>query len=146
MPEPFIDPYLDPNTGILRNLVGATTYDELRNAEGELVTARTGEFLTLLPIKVTGILEDLTFIHRYLFQDIFEWAGEIRTVEIRKASEGSQFFLPSSNIEMGITWAKGELDKDSDLSALIDIFSRIAVLRNTNAPLNRELASFGHLS
>lgn len=32
MPE-FIDPYIDPKTGILRNLVGATNLQELREAE-----------------------------------------------------------------------------------------------------------------
>ena len=30
----FVDPYIDPETGALRNLVGAKTYDELLNAEG----------------------------------------------------------------------------------------------------------------
>ncbi len=29
----FVDPYLDPKTGILRNLVGATTSEQLREAE-----------------------------------------------------------------------------------------------------------------
>lgn len=32
MSEGFVDPYIDPLTGVLRNLVGATTYDELNNA------------------------------------------------------------------------------------------------------------------
>lgn len=35
MTSDFVDPYVDPETGILRNLVGATTYDELSQAEGE---------------------------------------------------------------------------------------------------------------
>jgi len=114
----FIDPYLNPSTGVLRNLVGATSYDELANAEGELVTFRTGEFLEKLPIKVTGSLGDLKAIHRWLFQDVYDWAGQTRTVEIRKLGENSQFFLPSTNIEMGVNWAQGELAKDGMLKGM----------------------------
>lgn len=37
MPSEFVDPYIDRNTGILANLPGARTWDELKQAEGELV-------------------------------------------------------------------------------------------------------------
>lgn len=115
MPSKFIDPYIDQASGVLKNLVGAKTYDELRNAEGELVSSRMSDFIEKLPFEASGTLEDFCAIHRYLFQDIYSWAGEIRTVEIRKASEGSEFFLPSSNIPMGIAWAQEELKKDGML-------------------------------
>lgn len=39
----FVDPYVDPETGVLRNLVGARTYDDLARAEGELASLRMGE-------------------------------------------------------------------------------------------------------
>ena len=42
------DPYLDPDTGILRNLVGAVTEDRLELLEGTLVSAR-GYELALAP-------------------------------------------------------------------------------------------------
>lgn len=114
----FVDPYIDQASGILKNLVGATTYDELRNAEGELVSSRMSAFIEKLPFKVSGTLDDFCAIHRYLFQDIYSWAGEIRTVEIRKAAEQSEFFLPSANIPMGIAWAQGELRKDGMLRSM----------------------------
>lgn len=115
MPSEFVDPYIDQVTGVLKNLVGAKTYDELRNAEGELVSSRMSDFIVKLPLEVTGSLDDFCAIHRYLFQDIYSWAGEIRTVEIRKAAKQSEFFLPSSNIPMGIAWAQEELRKDGML-------------------------------
>lgn len=118
MHDDFVDPYLDPTTGILRNLVGARTYDELNNAEGELVSARTVEFLSILPFHVSGTLEDLCRMHKWLFQDIYDWAGKVRIVEIRKPGEGSQFFLPSQNIAMGAAWAHDELVKDGYLANL----------------------------
>ena len=40
MPDGLVDPHTDLRTGVLRNLVGAGTWDELRNAEGELVAMR----------------------------------------------------------------------------------------------------------
>lgn len=123
MPDSFIDPYIDPETGILRNLVGATTYDELANAEGEFASARTGELFERIPNVMSGSLEDFCLIHRMLFQDIFDWAGEVRTVEIRKNVDGAEFFLPSANIAMGIEWSRAELAKDKMLRNLgVDAF------------------------
>lgn len=54
MPDGFVDPYIDLRTGVLRNLVGAGTWDELRNAEGELVAMRTSEFLGGAPPGADG--------------------------------------------------------------------------------------------
>lgn len=118
MSDDFIDPYIDPQTGILRNLVGASTYEELNNAEGELVSARMSEFMTKLPIKAKGSLDDLKFIHQYLFQDVYDWAGKLRTVEMKKASEGSDYFLASCKIATGLGWSKEELDRDNMLRGL----------------------------
>lgn len=118
MPHEFVDPYLDPVTGILKNLVGAKTYDELRNAEGELASARMGEVFETVKRPMTGSLDDFRTIHRQLFCDIYDWAGEIRTVEIRKNREGAEYFLPSINISMGIGWAQSELEKDNYLRDL----------------------------
>ncbi|RSX53218.1 toxin-antitoxin system, toxin component [Bifidobacterium goeldii] len=118
MPDRFIDPYIDQSTGILRNLIGVATYDELQNAEGEFVALRMNEFFTRPVPHMSGSLDDFRMLHRVLFQDIYDWAGEIRTVEIRKNVEGAEFFLPSTNIVMGIGWAQGELRKDDMLSGL----------------------------
>lgn len=115
MQSDFIDPYIDAETGVLRNLVGATTYDELRNAEGELAASRMGELLEAIDCPMKGSLEDFQLIHRRLFGDIYDWAGEIRTVEIRKNADGAEYFLPSTNIPMGMTWAQEELQKDGML-------------------------------
>ncbi|OXM99417.1 Fic/DOC family protein [Bifidobacterium vansinderenii] len=115
MPDRFVDPYLDPASGVLRNLIGATTYDELQNAEGEFVALRMNEFFTRPIPHMSGSLDDFRMLHRTLFQDIYAWAGEIRIVEIRKNVAGAEFFLPSTNIAMGIGWAQNELKKDNML-------------------------------
>ena len=61
---------------------------------------------------------DLWRTHRGLFRDACDWAGEVGTVEIRKAGEGAQFLPPSANIPMGIAWARSELGKDDLLVGL----------------------------
>jgi len=66
----FVDPYLDPETGLLRNLVGARDNATLIAAEGALVFARAVQLLDR-PVAPTGDLAELRAIHRFLFQDLF---------------------------------------------------------------------------
>lgn len=70
----FIDPYLDPETGTLRNKVGAQSQTALAKVEGDALFARVMQLLDR-PQKATNDLEELQVIHRNLFQDIFDWAG-----------------------------------------------------------------------
>lgn len=87
----YIDPdytYTDPETELLRNLQDISDPDVLLFVESGAVTKRLRE-LYGNPIKINGI-ESLFEIHRYLFQDIYVWAGEKRVVEINK--DGKQFF------------------------------------------------------
>ena len=61
---------------------------------------------------------DLWRTHRGLFRDACDWAGEVGTVEIRKAGKGAQFLLPSANMPMGIAWARSEPEKDDSLAGV----------------------------
>ncbi len=93
----YVDPdyiYSDPKTGILRNLAGLTDPDALLFFESGAVAKRIQE-LYENPIRIKGI-ESLFEIHKYLFQDVYAWAGEKRKVEISKS--GKQFF-PTSYFE-----------------------------------------------
>jgi len=80
--------YIDPKTGILKNLANITDSDALLFFESVAVTKRIQE-LYENPIEIKGI-ENLFEIHKHLFQDVYSWAGEKRKVEISK--EGKQFF------------------------------------------------------
>ncbi|HOK61324.1 MAG: Fic family protein [Tenuifilum sp.] len=87
----YIDPdysYIDPKTGILRNLQDISDPEVLLFVESSAVTKRLLE-LYENPIKIKGI-DSLFEIHRHLFQDIYIWAGKKRVVEISK--DGKQFF------------------------------------------------------
>jgi cell filamentation protein len=90
--------YLLPHSEVLRNKVNATTPDQLRDAENDLVEARLAELRaerTL--IRRTYDLLHLQAIHRHLFQDLYAWAGELRTVGINKGKGES--FAPPLSIE-----------------------------------------------
>ena len=87
MPE---DPYADPVTGVLRNKLGLRATGELQAAEREITHAA----LILLresPVPPSYDLMHLCAIHRRVFGDIYDWAGQLRTVAIAK---GSWFCLP----------------------------------------------------
>ncbi|NTW39880.1 MAG: cell filamentation protein Fic [Cellulomonadaceae bacterium] len=110
----FVDPYLDLETGLLRNKVGARTQVALDDAEGDLSFARLMQ-LSDRPLKATGDLEELRAIHGHLFQDVYEWAGQVRTVDVRKNVEGAEFFLPVSMIGRAAGYAAEELRADNGL-------------------------------
>lgn len=77
------DPYCyPPDFKTLRNKLNIRDADALERAETAFVTARMAQKLP------SGLfdLEHLQSIHRHLFQDIYPWAGEVRTVEIAKGS------------------------------------------------------------
>ena len=116
MPD-FVDPYLDPATGILKNLVGAATQAELDAVEGDLVPIRALR-LAAEPPKPTGDLAELRAIHRFLFSPIYGWAGELRTVDIRKNVEGAGYFVPVSVIERAAGFAAPELRADDYLRGM----------------------------
>ena len=59
-------------------------------------------------------LKHLQDIHRHLFQDVYEWAGEVRQVDFHK----TDWFLPHSRIEMGMRDVHARLIKQDYLSGL----------------------------
>lgn len=77
------DKYVYPGTDVLINKFGIRDHDELRKDE-ILSTAGNLAYLQLHPIKGQFDFRHLKEIHRFIFQDLFNWAGQIRTVDIGK--------------------------------------------------------------
>jgi cell filamentation protein len=75
------DVYCIPGTAVLKNKAGITDQDQLDEYEGDFTAIRLLE-LTQNPVEGSFDLAHLCKIHQYLFQDVFEWAGEVRTVDI----------------------------------------------------------------
>ena len=72
------DDYFIPGTDTLRNLLGKTTRRSLERAENMHTARRIGQLLAN-PISGAFDYEHMKSIHRYIFQDVYEWAGEERT-------------------------------------------------------------------
>lgn len=111
------DPYLDPMWAILRNKVHARTQAELDVAEANLVAQRTRE-LIFDPIAPTFDLAHLQAIHRYLFQDVYPWAGELRTVNIHKPDDVGGGFFPYQRLRDGAHNTFAQLHDDNLLRGL----------------------------
>ena len=74
------DPYILEN-GVLKNKLGITDHNELRKAEADI------GFLKLINIdSINGNIDEklMRDLHRHIFIDIFDWAGEFRTVPLVK--------------------------------------------------------------
>ncbi len=79
--------YCYPNSFTLINKLGIKDSKTLSEAERKITAIRIYD-LRSEPIKGTFDLKHLQAIHRYIFRDIYPWAGQLRTVNIAK---GNQF-------------------------------------------------------
>jgi cell filamentation protein len=75
------DPYLDLASGVLRNLLGITDPGGLATAEADFTAVRIAQ-LNLAPLPGSYDLSHLQAFHRHIFGDVYDWAGELRTVVI----------------------------------------------------------------
>ncbi|MBS0156799.1 MAG: Fic family protein [Nitrospira sp.] len=77
------DEYTDPATGVLKNRLGITDAATLETTEAQFVAQRSHE-LVQDPIPGAFDLHHLQAIHRHLFGDVYDWAGQLRTVDLTK--------------------------------------------------------------
>ena len=105
--------YCYPDSNVLRNKLGITDGNLLEDKEAAITSIRAME-LDSNPIKGDYDLEHLKRIHKHLFSDIYEWAGELRTVDIAKGNS----FCPCANIESYSAQIFGELRSDDYLRNL----------------------------
>ena len=90
---------------------------ELAAAEADLVAVRTLQLCRQPPAHPRDLVE-LQAIHRHLFQDIYPWAGQLRTVDLRKTVPGAHPFLPVSTITRSAGFVFDQLRQDRYLQHL----------------------------
>jgi cell filamentation protein len=85
------DLYVYPGTSVLRNLAGLQDAEVLADHEAQASTLR---LVQLAALRLEGVydLAHLQEFHRFIFQDIYAWAGELRSVPLAKP--GGMFALP----------------------------------------------------
>jgi cell filamentation protein len=143
--------YLDPinqytlKNGVLRNLPNIEDEKVLLAYESLKVSNRIEELFDN-PIRIIDS-SALLKIHHHLFQDVYEWAGEKRRVEISK--DGKQFFLTNlfdtallfiDNLILEYK-ALDKIDKNAIASKLAEILDNINYLhpfREGNGRAQRE--------
>lgn len=75
--------YCYPNCFILKNKLNIKNVTLLEEAERQITAVKILD-LKMHPIKGNLNFEHLLNIHKYIFNDIYEWAGKTRTVNISK--------------------------------------------------------------
>jgi cell filamentation protein len=78
--EAFDDPYVYKGTTVLKNRLGIRDQGTLEAFEVEMSTLRAEEPLPIGRFDAAHYRK----IHRFLFQDVYRWAGRYRTVRIAK--------------------------------------------------------------
>lgn len=85
------DPYLYKGTAVLKNRAGIREAPDLERYEAAATLARSRE---PLPDGRLGVAH-YRAVHRHLFQDVYSWAGRLRTVRLAK---GTSVFCYPENI------------------------------------------------
>ena len=87
----MLDPYTNEN-GVLKNKLGIEEYEKLNQAEADIGFIK---LISIDSIELDKFDENLVKrIHKHIFEDIFDWAGEYRTVPIVK----EELVLPGYSI------------------------------------------------
>jgi cell filamentation protein len=98
----------------MKNKLGITSADELAKAEADFASVRTFE-LSKNPVAGNFDFEHLKAIHRTLFQDVYDWAGVPRDVNM---SKGDTYFLDHQEIKPTAAKIFSCLAKENHLAGL----------------------------
>ena len=98
-----------PGASTLTNKLGIANPDALAAVVTECSSRRLAE-LQASPIRGGFDSSHLQAIHRYLYQDVFDWAGELRRIEKSGA--------PSSDLENSLNRAFDRLSRENLLKGL----------------------------
>jgi cell filamentation protein len=88
------DHYLDPETGVLKNKLGIKNQTILHECEADYAAVRAYE-LAKTPMNGRFDIDHLKAIHKYLFGDVYAWAGELRDIDLAK---GDSYFTNHTHI------------------------------------------------
>lgn len=84
----FEDPYCHRGSSVLINKLGIVLADELEAFEVAMFSLRSTQALPIGNFDAAHYRS----VHSHLFQDVYDWAGEYRTIRIAKG--GSMFCFP----------------------------------------------------
>jgi hypothetical protein len=82
------DPYLIPGTDVLRNKLGIMDPDHLDRQIDDFAIVEASYLFNEGP-PVRPSLAGWQAVHKAMFGEVFDWAGDFRTIHIRKLDENS---------------------------------------------------------
>ncbi len=90
--------YCYPNSFVLKNKLNIKNQTELENAERAITSLKASQ-ASLERIEGGFDFEHLKKIHKFLFGEIYDWAGSVRTVNISKGSRfcSAEYIEPQIN-------------------------------------------------
>lgn len=103
--------YCYNDTNVLKNKLNIKNNDELKQAEEE-ITAIKQLVLLQQPLKGRFSKTHLLNIHKFLFSDIYYFAGRIRKEQIKK---GNTVFYPPNMIDRQLNVLFDEINKENML-------------------------------
>lgn len=80
------DPYLYEDSQVLKNKLNIRTQNELDDAEADYVVYRLKD-LAMNPMPGAYNTEHFMKMHHFIFQDLYDWAGEPRVISIYKEED-----------------------------------------------------------
>lgn len=114
MAHDFADPHTYSGTDVLANKAGIRNGEVLKQLEYEQSALRVAE-LRARPIAGKFDLDHLKAIHAHVFQDTYEWAGQVRAVNL---SKGGTSFAKVDFIELQAKLISQDLGKERNLQGL----------------------------
>lgn len=114
--------YFYPGTNVLKNKMNITDYDELKKKEAETSFEKLVE-LYENPIQGSFDKEHLKAIHKYIFGDLYEWAGEYRYVDMVKETGFTQWPFIDYYLTKELELMKKEAEQVHDVNHLADFLA-----------------------
>src|SRR5262249_31378274 len=109
------DPYVYPGTSVLKNVWDIRDLEELNRLEAVTATRRLIELANKQPLGKCDSLH-LRAIHHHIFQDVYTWAGEFRTINI--ARSGQFYFAFPERIQPCLDTLFADLANENYLAGL----------------------------
>ncbi len=126
------DVYCYPASDVLVNLLNIRNTKELAEAEAALSLARYRNYQSALTSLEQLTLAHLQHLHYQLFQDIYAWAGQLRTVDISKGTTrfcNCQRIEPEADKLIALIPALEQISsKDLMADAMADLYCELNML------------------
>ena len=98
-----------PGTGALRNKLGITDPAALSRAATDATVTRLAE-LQATPLRGGFDSAHLQAIHHHIYQDLYDWAGELRSIDAGN--------VPASQVEKSLNSVLDRLSRENHLKGL----------------------------